>query len=190
MHHLLVSLLLVTLVLLGGCGPTKPEIVRPVVVPEKAGEALLKTIALQQEGNLLQAEVNLEVITMVRPDIPEAHLNLGWVKHQLGKFEEAITHLQNGIELAPGNVQAYNLLGICQRETGQFTDAESTYIKALELAPDYDRLHLNLGILYDLYLFQPQPALKHYRRYQSLQQEEDKKVAGWIVDLERREARQ
>jgi hypothetical protein len=42
-----------------------------------------------------------------------------------------------------------------------------------------------LGILYDLYLDQPQQALEQYERYIALAGE-NKQVAGWVVELRKR----
>jgi tetratricopeptide (TPR) repeat protein len=190
------ALAAIALIATGGCGtapkggaePVEPVIVRPVVVAERGGEEVVAALALLKEGNFRQAEANLEEILKVRADIPEAHFNLGWVKHQLKKYAEAIVQLQNGLRLRPGEVRAYNLMALSQRELGQFAEAEATYAKALAITPDSDRLHLNLGILYDLYLLKPEAALEHYRRYQALQKTPDTKVAGWITVLERKKA--
>lgn len=164
-----------------------PAIPRPVVAPERGGEVLLAAIELLKAGRLAEAEANLETVVQVRPEIAEAHFNLGWVRQRLNKHAEAIPPLEKGLQLKPTELRAYNLIGISQRELGQFAAAETTYRKALAVAPGYDRLHLNLGILYDLYLFQPLQALAHYRRYQALQPTPDARVAGWIAVLERME---
>lgn len=162
-----------------------PAIVRPVVSAERGADELVRALGLIKEGDLPQAEANLEEIVKVRPDIPEAHFNLGWVKHQLQKYDDAVVHLAAGLQLQPNEVRAYNLLAISQRELGRFAEAEASYRKALALAPDNPRLHLNLGILYDLYLLKPDLALEQYRRYQALQAGPEPKVAGWIAVLER-----
>jgi len=167
--------------------PPVPAIPRPVVAPERGGAVLLAAIELMKAGRLAEAEANLEAMLQVRPEIPEAHFNLGWVKQRLNKHAEAIPALEKGLQLKPTELRAYNLIGISQRELGQFAAAETTYRKALAVAPGNDRLHLNLGILYDLYLFQPQQALEHYRQYQALQPTPDARVAGWIAVLERME---
>ncbi|MFT7175684.1 MAG: hypothetical protein ACJAUG_001685 [Halioglobus sp.] len=45
--------------------------------------------------------------------------------------------------------------------------------------------HRNLGILYDVYLGEKIKALRHFNRYQTLTGGADRKVKGWIVDLQR-----
>lgn len=165
--------------------PAEPVIVRPVVLAEKGSEELLKAVALLKDGQLRQAEANLEEIVKVRPDLAEASLNLGWVKHRLGKHREAIAHLEQGARLKPDEPAALRLIALSQRELGEFAAAEATYAKALERFPNDDKLLLNTAILYDIYLFQPLLALDYYRRYQALQATPDPRVAGWIVLIER-----
>lgn len=191
MHNRIVNVVVLVAIMVAGCGPSapiKPEepvYVRPVVLPELGGDELVKAISLIKENNFRQAEVNLEEIVKVRPDIPEAHFNLGWVKHQLGRYADAIVALQGGLALRPTEIRAHRLIGLCQRELGQFREAELTYSAALTMAPDDPGLHLNIGILYELYLRQPGKALEHYRLYQGLRAEPDVKVEGWIKVLER-----
>jgi hypothetical protein len=44
---------------------------------------------------------------------------------------------------------------------------------------------LNLGVLYDLYLSQPQKALDQFEHYLQLAGE-NKQVSGWVVELRKR----
>ncbi len=85
-----------------------------------------------------------------------------------------------------GKVKELNLDAIALREMGDFGAALESYQQALDRSPDDALTHRNIGILYDLYLGKPGKALYHYGRYQALISTEDRAVAGWIVDLERR----
>jgi tetratricopeptide (TPR) repeat protein len=163
----------------------EPVIVRPVVVAERAVDEMVVAMKLLEEGNLRQAEANFEEILKVRPDIPEAHLNLGWVKQRLGKHGDAVSHLREGLRRRPADPRAAVLIALSQREQGQFAEAEATLKQRLAAMPQDDQAHLNLGVLYELYLFRPQEALAHYRQFQALQAVPDARVAGWIAVLER-----
>lgn len=205
MRRLLDSLLLA--LILAGCGPSAPvkpdpgdrarqaaavtalPAVRPVIAADRGGEALVTAINLLKAGDFRQAEINLDEIVRVRPDLAEAHFNLGWARFQLKKCREAIPALQEGLKLRPSDIPAVNLIAICQRTLGHFSEAEKTYQQGLLMAPDNDKLHLNIGVLYDLYLFRADLALEHYRRFQTLQQTPDPKVAGWIALLERKDTK-
>ena len=56
----------------------------------------------------------------------------------------------------------------------------------IKIDSKYARAHLNLGILFDLYLQDLEKALQQYRKYQKLTSDENTQVAGWIIDIERR----
>lgn len=197
---------MILLVMLAACGPgmpvrpdssgadesprqAEPPVARPVVPAERAGEELQTAILLLKEGNYRQAEANLEEIIKVRPDLAEAYFNLGYTRQQLKKCADAIPPLQQGLKLKPGEVRAYSLIALCERTLGRFADAEKTYLNALQGFPDESSLHFNAGILYELYLFKPELALKHYRKYQSLLATPDARVAGWVTQLERKEVK-
>jgi tetratricopeptide (TPR) repeat protein len=68
---------------------------------------------------------------------------------------------------------------------GKFGEAEAAYQHAIAAEPDYAPAHLNLGMLYDLYLAQPQKALDEYERYMAIVGE-NKQVAGWMIELRKR----
>lgn len=200
MSRLARSWVLFSLIALTACGPSapvrpekagkkvivEPPVERPVVLADKGGEALITAIGLLKAKNYRQAEANLEEIIKVRPDLAEAFFNLGLAKQKLGKHNEAIVQLQAGLKLKPADIEAINLVAISQRSLGRFADAEITYRHGLTLAPTNDALHLNIGILYELYLFKPELALEHYRQYLTLAKTPDGKVAGWIAQLERK----
>jgi tetratricopeptide (TPR) repeat protein len=78
---------------------------------------------------------------------------------------------------------AYNRLGIVARREGRFADAEQAYLRAIEIDPNHANAHLNLGVLCDLYLQQPQRALEAFERYLSLSPAPDEKVSAWVKEL-------
>lgn len=163
----------------------EPVVTRIAVAPERGVDALREAIRLLREGNAAQADANLEEVRRVRPDIPEVHFNLGWAKLQRRKYPEAVAHLVDGLKIRPTEIRAYALAGIAYREQGRFSDAARMYLDGLARDPDNEQLHFNLGILYDLYLVDPEKALEHYHAYQRLQAKPDLKVAGWIALIER-----
>jgi len=82
-------------------------------------------------------------------------------------------------------LEAYNQHGIFLRQQGRFAEAEQAYLSALAISAAYPDSHRNIGVLYDLYLGEPEQALHPYRRYQQLTATDSRQVAGWIADLER-----
>ena len=55
-----------------------------------------------------------------------------------------------------------------------------------EVDPNYAYAHLNIAILYDLYVSEPERALSHYQRYRELEPKEAATVTKWIADLQQR----
>jgi tetratricopeptide (TPR) repeat protein len=68
---------------------------------------------------------------------------------------------------------------------GKFAEAESAYQHSIAAEPNYAPAHLNLGVLYDMYLAQPQKALDEFDRYIEIAGE-NKQVAGWVIELRKR----
>jgi tetratricopeptide (TPR) repeat protein len=84
------------------------------------------------------------------------------------------------------NVNAYIALGQLQRKQGYFSDAQNTYLEALNVWKDFPEAHLNLAILYDLYVNEPEEAQKHYEAYDFLTGRKDEKVKKWLVEVKQR----
>ena len=84
------------------------------------------------------------------------------------------------------NAQAFNQLGIVYRKLGRFKEADVAYQRAVEIDASYAIAWLNLGVLCDLYLQQPQRALEAYERYLALAGAPDEKVNGWVTELRKR----
>ncbi|WP_417514958.1 hypothetical protein [Marinobacter sp.] len=68
----------------------------------------------------------------------------------------------------------------------RYNEAAVLLETGLQSSPQVAELHYNLAVISELYLLDLDRALSHYQLYQSLSAEEDKKVTGWIADLQRR----
>jgi Flp pilus assembly protein TadD len=162
------------------------------VAPAEAPVSLALQLAYDQAlahikaGRNKEAEQALLALTQRAPELSGPHANLGIVYHRSGRMKAAIEALNRAIALNPRRAVYYNELGIVYRQEGKFDDARRQYRKALDADPDYVLAHLNIAILYDLYLQDPKEALPHYQRYQQLLPAEDGVVAKWIIELQRR----
>ena len=136
--------------------------------------------------NYRKAEKLFTEMTQKYPDFAGPYANLGIIYAQDGRYKDAEKQYKKAIKLNKNNPLVYNQLGILYRENGRFDEAESAYQKALKLDKDYTNAHINLGILYDLYMGDLKKAVNHYKRYQELSTNKDKKAAIWILDLQRR----
>lgn len=133
-----------------------------------------------------QAEAELQQLVAKDSKLSGAWLNLGLVYRAQRDDKRAEQAFNDALNANHTNLDAYNQLAILQREQGRFAEAEANYRKALGIWPWHAESHKNIGILYDLYLGKSAEALAHFEAYQQLQASEDKQVAGWIADLQRR----
>lgn len=161
------------------------EQVRPKVDP-KAATAYASALASMAAGKTSRAEDQFQKIIKDYPEFSGPHTNLGIMYFRAEKIEQAKTSFANALKLNPNSVVSLNHMGIISRGEGKFKEAHSYYTRALQADPDYGYAHLNIGILLELYMGKLPEALEHYKRYQELNKKEDKKVKGWIIDLERR----
>lgn len=84
------------------------------------------------------------------------------------------------------DVVAINNQALSLKERDRFREAAKLLRSGIEASPATPELHYNLAVISELYLLDLKAALLHYRRYRELSGTEDKRVAGWIADLERR----
>ena len=82
---------------------------------------------------------------MLRPEYPEALLDLGNMLHEIGQLSQAKLCLQRLVELRPDDAMAYNNLGVICKAQQQHEEAIAAYRRSLELdAPNPETL-CNLG---------------------------------------------
>lgn len=162
-----------------------PEVEVPEIRGNTASEFEVAT-AMLQDGRYTDAEILLLDLTSSQPELAGPWINLGQVYVALDQPEEARRAFEAAIQANPYNCTAYNELGLLSRLNGDFEAAEQHYLNCLQRVPGNDAAHLNLGILYELYLGRLSDALVNYRQYQALQNEPDRRVKGWVMDLERR----
>ncbi len=133
-----------------------------------------------------QAEQHLLWLTDNSPGLSGPYVSLAKLYSLTGQPDKVAPLFMQAIANNSNNVSAYNQYAIFLRQQGDFNGAETLYQQALEVWPDYPEGHLNLGILYDMYMGKFDLALTHYLQYQNLQPAPDRQVAGWIVDTQRR----
>lgn len=115
------------------------------------------------------------------PDYQRARIYFGQ-----SKFDLALKSIDSSLSNNSRNYYSLNLKGIILREQGKFEEAREIYFMAIEAYPAYPNSHLNLGVLADIYLRDLPLALLQYREYMKLTSNQDKKVANWVLELERR----
>ena len=98
----------------------------------------------------------------------------------------AITHYQKALEINRSNMNAWLRLAHALRVQGEFLKAQNVYAHALAEWKDCPEAHLNLAVLYDVYLNLPLRAQKHMEAYMFLTGGEDKKVTNWLMEIQKR----
>ena len=139
-----------------------------------------------RSGRTEEAERAYRALANANPELGGPHANLGLIYRQAGKLAEAANEFETAVRLSPRQPVYLNQLGITYRQKGDFAKARDAYQKALALDPGYAGATLNLGILFDLYLGDPQRALDLYGRYLSLAPNGDPAVTKWVADLKNR----
>jgi tetratricopeptide (TPR) repeat protein len=137
-------------------------------------------------GKTAEAERGFLALTRAHPELGGPFANLGLIYRQAGKLNEAVSQLEQAVHANPLQPRYFNELGITYRLRGNFDKAREAYEQALAVDPDYAAAHLNLGILYDIYLWDGARALEHYDRYLALSPGGDDKVKKWVADLKNR----
>jgi len=156
------------------------------IIPEDAKLDFAKAAKAMEQEDFDAALKLLRGLQTRHPSFSGPWLNEGVILVLQKKCDQAIPILQKTIQINPQNKHGFNQLGLCLREAGQFKEAKEAYSSALKVDPNYSLALYNLAILEELYLQDIRSALEHFQQYQSLQAEPQRKVKGWIKDLERR----
>jgi tetratricopeptide (TPR) repeat protein len=156
----------------------------PGMDAESRGE-FERAVAMLNDGKNDKA---IELLTKVierSPGVTAPYINIAVACMRTGKLEPAEQHLKTALGLIPNHPVASNEYGLLLRKCGRFTEAREIYEKALASFPDYLPIHRNLGILCDLYLNDPECALKQFEIY-SEGAPTDAQVKIWVAELHMR----
>ncbi len=148
-----------------------------------------RAVTMMNEGKNDKA---IELLTKVIERVPAAaapHINIAVAYIRIGKMEQAEQHLKTALSIVPNHPVASNEYGLLLRKSGRFKEAREIYEKSLASFPDYLPVHKNLGILCDLYLSDPECAMKQFEIY-SEGSPTDAQVKIWIAELRVRLGRQ
>ncbi len=154
-------------------------------IPEDAVQQYADALKLMKGGRTADAELAFKRMTVSYPDLAGPYLNLGLIYLQGAHLKEAEASFKDALDRNPNNAIAGNELGIVERKMGKFAEAETAYQRTIAAEPNYAPAYLNLGVLYDLYLAEPQKALEQFEHYIQIAGE-NKQVAGWVIELRKR----
>jgi len=112
--------------------------------PAELETAYARAVNHHQEGRLQEAIALYRQILAHRPDLAEAHVNLGTALQSQGAIQDAIVHFERAIALKPDEAEAHYNLGNALVLAGR--DPLPAYRAAVRLAPYHAQAHYNLGI--------------------------------------------
>jgi tetratricopeptide (TPR) repeat protein len=169
-------------------GPNTPEGAAPAPkpeVPDQARQDFEQAVVVMRAGNASQAQLDFSQLAASYPQFAAPLVNLAILQRKDGHLDQAEDTLKQATARESGNAIAWSELGVTQRLRGEFQDARASYQRALAADPRYAPAWRNLGVLSDLYLGDPENALKDFEQYKELTGE-DKPVSGWIAELRQR----
>ncbi len=157
-----------------------------IEIPAQAAVDFKLAIEHLNKSKFAQAQVILEKMTIEYPQLSGPFANLGVIYTHQKDWPKAQSVLEEGHVKNVKNIKILNQLGLVYRHSGQFDKAEKSYLKAIKAVPEDITAYINIGILYDIYMGEFVKASAYYQKYQGMLNEPDRKVAGWIVDINRR----
>ena len=139
-----------------------------------------------EKSNWDEAESILEDLVVQTNRLSGPWVMLSDIALKKNQLSEAHDHLKKAITINKKNINAYLRLAKIQRLQGDYIEAQHTYAQLLSIWPDFPEAHLNLGVLYDVYLNNPIQAKAHMQAYQFLAQKENEQVSLWIKEIQER----
>ena len=98
-------------------------------------------------NSLDEALAHFKEALRLKPDVAEAHTNLGNALQRMGRLREAVAEYRESVRLKPDVAQAHNNLGNVLPKLGQIKEGEAECLEALKIDPDYADAHYNLGVV-------------------------------------------
>ena len=104
---------------------------------------LAQSVADQDRGE--EAIALFAEVTRIRPNLVQAHFNLGIANLRAKHNEQAETNFRRAIELSRSMAEAHNGLGVALVMQNRWSEAEACYRRALDLNGEYTDATYNLA---------------------------------------------
>ena len=156
-----------------------------VVQPSARADRLFQqaNTALGEKDYAAAEQLLLQLIS-VYPQYASSYTNLGIVYANTQREEQAYAQFDRALVASPNDCQPLVQIGLLARQQRDFIRAEASFKRCILVNPDFAAAHLELGILYELYMGRLVASLSAYHTAQRIQP--DNRVARWIVLLQRR----
>src|SRR5690606_428706 len=155
-------------------------------VPAAAQATFAQALTAQRAQQWTEAERLHRQLAEKYPQLSGPHFNLALIYAQTNRAQLAEESFRRALQTNPENLDASDQYAIWLRSQARFAEAETQYRQTLARDPTRTQTHLDLTILYDLYMGNLPAALEHYQRHLELSGNEESPVHGWVLDLQRR----
>ncbi|HUI08138.1 MAG TPA: tetratricopeptide repeat protein [Verrucomicrobiae bacterium] len=108
----------------------------------------LGRILVEQRHDYAGGIAQFRETVRLQPNFPEAHNNLGVALASLGRYQEALWHLQEAARLRPDDGRAHYALGNLYVRMERFDEAAREYELVTQYSPTMVEARVNLGVLY------------------------------------------
>lgn len=184
------KLLVLGLVFMTACTtPNRQESPIPTGVLSTSAEdetsAYRRAITALNNSQLEAAEMELKKLSINRPEFAGPWINLAIIDIKKNNFDGAHQNLSKALERNPKMHQALNARGYVELARGNVTKAAGDFRQAFFVKENYALAHYNYALVHDIYFQEMKVAVRHYKRYLELTNNQDKKTADWVVELER-----
>ena len=123
------------------------------------------------KGELESAISHYKNALKIRPELAEAHCNLGIVYKNLGDTKNAIECYENALKINPDYLNAHMKFGLFLMESGNLVKAENCFKNVIQINPSNSAARINLGNIY-LAKLELDTACDYYKRAFELNPEE------------------
>ncbi len=150
------SLLLAWLLFAGTGAPSGWAVAVPAAI------CLLLAVGSYHRNQVWQDEITLwSDVVSKSPQHARAHNNLGAALGRVGRFDAALTQVQEALQIEPDYAEAHYNWGVALAGLGRPEEAVAHYQKALRLEPDHAKAHDGWGTALQL-LGRFEESVAHY----------------------------
>jgi tetratricopeptide (TPR) repeat protein len=108
-------------------------------------------MAYKEQGKIEASLKHFQETLSSNPKFPDAHNNIGIILEKyFKKYDEAIYHYEQELEIAPDNSGTHFNLGIALAMKGNLKEAEENFRQAINLKPDYKEAKRALQLAIDM----------------------------------------
>jgi len=95
-----------------------------------------QAVAMLEGGNYEYAIEGFHAVLKIAPNLPEAHVNMGYAMLGLGKYEVALDFFDSATDLRPAQANAYYGMAVAAEQLEDLTQALTMMETYLHLAAD------------------------------------------------------